>query len=55
MKKWYQSKTVWVNAATIVAAALTEKLTEIIEPCLEVIILAGINLVLRAVTKEKLV
>lgn len=49
MKKWYKSKTVWVNLLAI-AAAFGLRLGE--EEI--VAVLAVINLILRIITKEEL-
>lgn len=54
-KKWYKSKTVWVNGIAIVAfiaQTLTGK--AIITPEVQAIILGGINLILRTITKENI-
>ena len=51
-KKWYVSKTVWVNVLAILAAIFTDiELT----PETQIAILGVINLILRLVTKEKIV
>ena len=52
MKEIYKSKTIWINIATIVTAALTERLTELIEPYIEISVLAVLNIALRLITKE---
>lgn len=52
-KSWYTSKTLWVNAIAIVAIVVqgvTGK--EILNIELQATILAGINMVLRLVTKS---
>lgn len=56
-KRWYKSKTVWVNALTLVAsvAVAMQGDTEITNP--QVVsalgaVLAGVNLVLRFVTQQ---
>lgn len=54
-KKWYTSKTVWVNVialAAVVAQAQTGK--EVIGVETQGVILTVVNLVLRAITKEEL-
>ena len=52
-KKWYASKTLWVNVlavAAIVAQGLTGQ--QIISPAMQGVILGIINMVLRLVTKS---
>ena len=49
MKKWYKSKTVWVNLLAIAAVFGLQLREEEI-----VAVLAVINLILRIVTKEEL-
>lgn len=52
-KKWYTSKTLWVNAiaiAAIIAQGVSGK--EVIGVDLQATILAGINMILRLVTKS---
>lgn len=54
-KKWYLSKTFWVNIIAIVALIGQSYLGEqFLPPEDQVIILGAVNLVLRFVTKEKL-
>lgn len=48
-KKWYWSKVLWVNAIAIVAIILGK---DVIDPNLQVGVLAGINFILRLITKE---
>lgn len=54
-KRWYGSKTLWVNLisiAAIIVQAQTGK--EIISAELQLTILSLVNLLLRAITKEKI-
>jgi uncharacterized membrane protein len=54
MKKWYHSKTIWVNiiaATAFIAQSLT---SFVIKPEEQAAILVIINLLLRAATKEEL-
>jgi hypothetical protein len=54
-KKWYTSKTIWVNAIALVAVIaqfVTGK--EVLDASLQSVILTVINLVLRSITKEEL-
>ncbi len=54
-KRWYESKTLWVNAIAGIAAVAQAFMGEaIIDPEAQVGILALINLVLRVVTKTEL-
>ncbi len=53
-KKWYESKTVWVNVITIVALIAQTQTGFIISPDEQMGILAVVNLVLRIVTTQGL-
>jgi len=52
-KKWYASKTVWVNLIAIVALFLQTQLGFVLDADEQVGILAVINIVLRLFTKEQ--
>lgn len=55
-KKWYLSKIVWVNVVALVGTIIqvaTGK--ELITPEIQVIVLSGINVLLRSVTKENII
>jgi len=54
MKKWYLSKTMWVNLITFVALLVQSVYGFVISPEEQAAILVIINLILRAVTKEEL-
>lgn len=55
-KKWYLSKTVWVNAVALVAIMLQTALDKVIlTPEVQVAILSAINIGLRTLTKENIV
>jgi hypothetical protein len=55
MKKWYESKTVWVNVIALVAAVLQVAAgKEIIDAGTQGVILTVINLLLRTVTKHEI-
>jgi hypothetical protein len=55
MKKWYESKTVWVNGIVFVAAVLQAVYgKEIISPEAQVIIVSAINTALRFITKHEI-
>ena len=51
-KKWYTSKTLWFNVTAIVAGLITNAITEMIKPYIQVGTLAVINVILRIVTSE---
>jgi hypothetical protein len=56
MKKWYLSKTLWVNVISliaIIAQLVTGK--EIISKEAQGLFLTGINIILRIVTKHELI
>lgn len=56
MKKWYLSKTLWVNAIALVAMGVqiaTGK--EVLSAETQLIMLSGINFALRMITKEGLI
>lgn len=52
-KKWYVSKTVWVNGLALVATVLQGKYGFVVSPEIQGIALTVVNLVLRKITKEK--
>lgn len=58
MKKWYQSKTVWVNVLPIVAAIILLATKEFTLPEVWVNVLmflwGAVNIVLRSITKESI-
>lgn len=50
-KPWWQSKTIWVNGLTLIAAILSETYGPVpLSPETAAIVLAIVNLVLRVVT-----
>ena len=53
-KKWYVSKTVWLNVLATIGIVVQSYSGFVIEPVLQGYILTGLNLVLRFVTKEKI-
>lgn len=56
MKKWYMSKTVWVNALALVSAVLAQvKGVEVFPVEAQMSVLGLINVGLRFVTKEEVV
>lgn len=56
MKKWYLSKTIWVNLISMVALMVQTVIgKEIISLEVQGIILTCVNMVLRLITKHELV
>lgn len=55
MKKWYESKMVWVNAIALIAAiAQVIAGKEVISAEMQVIILSAVNALLRLITKHEI-
>jgi len=55
-KKWYKSKTLWVNSIAICVIAVQYMAgVELIPAELQTAILAGLNVILRSITKENLI
>jgi len=55
MKDWYKSRTLWVNVIAIANIILRAELGLTLTPETELLILAGINIALRAITKEEII
>jgi len=53
-KKWYHSKVLWFNATAAIAALLQAKYGLVIDGPTQGLILTGVNLLLRAITKEQI-
>ena len=53
-KRWYTSKTLWVNLLAIVAFGVQTEFGYILDAEAQAVILAVINLILRVVTKKGL-
>ena len=53
MKSWYTSKTIWANFIGIIGVFTAKKFGYEITPEVTVSILAGINTLLRFITKEE--
>ncbi len=51
-KKWYRSKTLWVNLIALISLFLNEKVGVPISESEQMAILSVVNIVLRLVTKE---
>lgn len=54
-KKWYRSKTIWVNLIALGASLLQAKYGLVIDGPTQGMILVILNIILRAVTKEEIV
>jgi len=54
-KKWYKSKTLWVNAIAIAAIIIQSETGYVVSPEIQVLALGVINVILRKITKEKIV
>lgn len=55
-KRWYTSKTIWINAVATGIAIYEAATGEIItDPSVQVIILGVINFILRIITKEPVI
>ncbi len=52
MKVWGRSKTLWLNFIALVSALLQSKYGMVLDPTIQGALLASVNLVFRAVTKE---
>ena len=53
-KRWYTSKTLWLNLLAIVALGVQAEFGYILDAEAQAVILATINLALRIITKEGL-
>jgi len=51
-KKWYASKTFWVNVISAATLLAQIRYGFIIDPATQALILTGVNIVLRKITKE---
>ncbi len=55
MKKWWTSKTLWINIIALAALALQGAQGWVISPEYQIMILGVVNMILRAVTKSEIV
>ena len=55
VKKWYASKTFWVNTLALVATVIQGFTGFVISPELQGILLTLVNIILRWVTNEQIV
>ena len=53
-KKWYTSKTIWVNGIALAAAVITSVTGHAISSEIQLAILGAINIGLRSITKENI-
>jgi hypothetical protein len=54
-KIWYASKILWVNLIALIGMVLQGKFGYVLSPEIQVVILALINMILRAITKQEIV
>ena len=51
-KKWYESKTVWVNLVMALGVLVQHKYGFVMSPDMQAMVITGVNLVLRKITKD---
>jgi hypothetical protein len=51
-KVWWSSKTIWLNLMALIATILQLKYGLILDATTQGVILSGLNIILRAITKE---
>lgn len=54
-KKWYESKTLWANVVLGVALIVQEQYGYVISPDIQALVITGINVLLRKLTKDPIV
>ena len=54
-KKWYESKTFWANVVMAVALTVQSKYGFVVGPEIQGFLIAGINVLLRKLTKQPIV
>ena len=54
-KKWYESKTFWANVVMAVALTVQSKYGFVVGPEIQGVLIAGINVLLRKLTKQPIV
>lgn len=54
-KKWYESKTFWANVVMAGALAVQSKYGFVVGPEIQGFLIAGINVLLRKITKQPIV
>ncbi|MCK5606750.1 hypothetical protein KAR91_32910 [Candidatus Pacearchaeota archaeon] len=55
MKKWYVSKTIWVNVVAVMTSVVASRFGYNLSADIQVGILTGINIILRKVTKSEII
>ncbi len=55
MKKWYASKTIWANVVAVVTSVVAARFGYVISAEVQAGLLAGMNVLLRKVTKSEIV
>ena len=55
MKKWYTSKTIWVNVVAVLTSVVSARFGYAISAEVQVGILTGLNVLLRKVTSSEIV
>ena len=55
MKKWYTSKTIWVNGVAVLTSVVAARYGYTLSAELQAGILAGINILLRKISKTEIV
>ena len=53
-KKWYTSKTVWINVVSVAGIMLQSQFGFLITPDMQVMLLGLLNVAVRTVTKEEI-
>lgn len=54
-KKWYKSKTLWVNIVALIAVVIQTYTGFVLDPEAQLAVLTVINILLRLITKEPIV
>ncbi len=54
-KKFYESKTFWVNVVMALAVTVQSKYGFVMGPEMQALVITGVNLVLRKITKDPIV
>ena len=54
-KKWFKSKTIWLNLIALGASLLQAKYGLVIDGATQGVILVMLNMILRTITKEEIV
>ncbi len=52
VKSWYKSKTVWFNVAALLSVAISRSIAVFIQPYIEAVIIAVMNIVMRFFTRQ---